>query len=98
MNPPSHTQGVSLRNSGFCALLFWTLMFCAASLAAKDQSAQKSNASGQQHFRFEAVNDKSLKLWEGEHPVFVYNHGVIASQSAPKAQEPIVVLSSGLWP
>ena len=86
MNPPSHTQGVSLRNSGFCALLFWTLMFCAASLAAKDQSAQKSNASGQQHFRFEAVNDKSLKLWEGEHPVFVYNHGVITSQSAPKAQ------------
>jgi len=34
-------------------------------------------------FRFEAVTDKSLGLWEGDHPVLVYNHGVITSTNAP---------------
>ncbi|MCI0423457.1 MAG: PmoA family protein [Acidobacteria bacterium] len=40
----------------------------------------------QTRFRFEPVSEKSLGLWEGEHPVFVYNHGVISSRSAPNAQ------------
>jgi hypothetical protein len=30
-------------------------------------------------FRFEELDDKSVKLWEGERPVLVYNHGVIAN-------------------
>lgn len=34
-------------------------------------------------FRFADVNNKSLGLWEGEHPVLVYNHGVITSTNAP---------------
>jgi hypothetical protein len=67
-----------------------TLLSCAwifgqGSLVAKDQDAKKTSA-GQPHFRFEAVSDKSLKLWEGEHPVLVYNHGVMTSQSAPNAK------------
>jgi hypothetical protein len=55
------------------------------SLVAKDQKAKVSSASSKQ-FRFEAVDGKSLKLWEGQQPVFVYNHGVITSQSAPNAK------------
>lgn len=34
-------------------------------------------------FRFAAVNDQSLGLWEGDRPVLVYNYGVIASSNAP---------------
>lgn len=34
-------------------------------------------------FRFADVNDKSLGLWDGEHPVLVYNHGVITATHAP---------------
>lgn len=34
-------------------------------------------------FRFEAVDDKSLGLWEGSKPVFVYNYGVIRKQGVP---------------
>ena len=30
-------------------------------------------------FRFEDIGEKSVKLWEGERPVFVYNHGVITN-------------------
>lgn len=33
-------------------------------------------------FRFEAVSDKSLGLWEAERPVLVYNHGVMSKQGA----------------
>ena len=35
-------------------------------------------------FRFEAVSDASLGLWQGDHPVFVYNHGDITSQGVPE--------------
>jgi Methane oxygenase PmoA len=34
-------------------------------------------------FRFEAVNEKSLGLWEGGRPVFVYNHGILSKQDVP---------------
>lgn len=34
-------------------------------------------------FRFADVDDKSLGLWEDEHPVLVYNHGVLADPKAP---------------
>ena len=46
----------------------------------------KSSAAAPTQFRFEAVNDKSLGLWEGDRPVLVYNHGVISSASAPNAR------------
>ena len=84
MSMPDCTFRAILKNA-FLALLSCGLMFGQASLASNDQGTKKSTASGKQ-FRFEAVNDKSLKLWEGEQPVFVYNHGVITSQSALNAQ------------
>lgn len=34
-------------------------------------------------FHFQAVNDKSLGLWEDDKPVFVYNHGVITNDKVP---------------
>ena len=84
MNVPRCTLRAILKNA-FLLSLSCALTFGEASPAAKDQETKKLTVSGKQ-FRFEVVNDKSLKLWEGERPVFVYNHGVITSQSAPKAQ------------
>jgi len=86
MNMPGRKLRASLRNAGSLTLLSCALIFGLGSLVAKDQGTKKSTASGQQHFRFEAVSDESLKLWEGEHPVLVYNHGVMTSQSAPNAK------------
>jgi hypothetical protein len=34
-------------------------------------------------FRFEAVDDNSLGLWEGGKPVFVYSHGVLLKAGVP---------------
>ena len=65
-------------------LLCWAVMFGGESLA-KDQEFQRGERSGS-HFRFEAIDEKSLGLWEGEQPVLVYNHGVITSQKAPNAK------------
>ena len=35
-------------------------------------------------FRFEEVNQRSLKLLDGGEPVMVYNHGVITNEKVPK--------------
>ncbi len=35
-------------------------------------------------FRLEAVDDKSLGLWEGDAPVLVYNHGTITAEHVPE--------------
>src|SRR5262245_39791083 len=82
----NHTLRISFRNAGFLGSLGCALVLGAASLVAKDHGTKQGSDAGQQHFRFEAISDKSLKLWQGEHPVLVYNHGVMTSQSAPKAQ------------
>ncbi|MDQ3439486.1 MAG: PmoA family protein [Planctomycetota bacterium] len=37
-------------------------------------------------FRFESVDDRSLKLLDGERPVLVYNHGDVSNEKAPKAR------------
>jgi hypothetical protein len=34
-------------------------------------------------FHFRSIDDKSLALFEGERPVFVYNHGVLAKPGVP---------------
>jgi len=39
----------------------------------------------QAEFRFEDVSDTSVKLVEGDMPVFVYNHGVITDESVPES-------------
>lgn len=49
-----------------------------AMLAVEEASAAE--------FKFKEVSDKSLGLWEGDQPVFVYNHGLISSENAPKAK------------
>ena len=64
-------------------LLCCAVMVCGESLAAA-HNTKGTNAS--KRFRFEAISEKSLGLWEGEHRVLVYNHGVIASTSAPNAK------------
>ncbi len=46
-------------------------------------SAQTSSCIAGPDFRFKDVNDKSLGLWEGNQPVFVYNHGVITNDRVP---------------
>ena len=47
-----------------------------------ESAAQERQGRG---FRFEAVNENSLGIWEGKSPVLVYNHGIITNASAPKA-------------
>src|SRR5436190_712750 len=37
-------------------------------------------------FQFKALNEKSLGLWEGNKPVFVYNHGSITNAKGPNAR------------
>jgi hypothetical protein len=34
-------------------------------------------------FRLEKIDDKSLKVWDGDQPVFVYNFGQITKESVP---------------
>ncbi len=34
-------------------------------------------------FRFEEIGDKSLKMWEGDRPILVYNHGVMSREGVP---------------
>ena len=37
-------------------------------------------------FRLDSVNDTSLRLWEGDKPVLVYNHGLIAKPDVAGAR------------
>lgn len=52
------------------------------SLAAQGREQPAS----QTRFRFEAVSDKSLRLWEGHRPVLVYNHGFISKPGVTAAR------------
>ena len=45
---------------------------------------QPSQSESPGDFRFEAVNDASLGLWQGDRPVLVYNHGEITDQRVPE--------------
>ncbi len=53
-------------------------LLCATLLAGMSGSAP---AAG---FRFTEVDDKSVGLWEGDRPVFVYNHGVLRKAGVPE--------------
>jgi hypothetical protein len=52
-----------------------------ASLASRAEPVGSSAG-----FRFQAVSDASLGLWEGDKPVLVYNHGLIARPDVPGAR------------
>jgi hypothetical protein len=45
-----------------------------------------SARDGKGGFRFEPAGDESLKLFDGDRPVLVYNHGDISNDKAPKAR------------
>ncbi|PYJ97055.1 MAG: hypothetical protein DME23_17535, partial [Verrucomicrobia bacterium] len=48
------------------------LLASVAAVAAQNPGT-KSPAASPTSFRFEATGDKSLGLWEGDRPVFVYH-------------------------
>src|SRR5262245_50627432 len=75
-----------LRSSGCVGFIFCAFALSQGPLIGRDSRSTHGAASGSKPFRFEAISDKSLKLWEGDQPVLVYNHGVITSPSAPKAK------------
>lgn len=58
------------------------LVALSAFLCAIDAASAESSTG----FRFQAVSEQSLGLWEGEHPVLVYNHGMIARPELPGAR------------
>lgn len=62
-------QRMSLKSAASAAIL------CLGLSAAAELSAAS--------FRFAAVNDNSLGLWEGDKPVLVYNHGIIRKAGVP---------------
>ena len=56
-------------------------------LLAAQNSETKPPAASALRFRFEAVSDKSLGLWEGDRPVLVYNHGVMSKPGVPATHQ-----------
>jgi len=76
----------NLRTSGCVGFILCAFALSQGALNGRDSISTHAVASGEKPFRFEAMSDKSLKLWEGDQPVFVYNHGVISSPSAPNAK------------
>jgi hypothetical protein len=54
-------------------------------LSGADAGRAATVAATPTTFRFAAVSDKSLGLWEGNRPVFVYHHGAITHTNAPQA-------------
>lgn len=48
------------------------------------QSIELYAAASSAPFRFADLNERSLGLWEGEQPVFVYNHGPISKSEMPR--------------
>ena len=63
----------------------FALLVSSAGVAAQNP-ATKSQAASPASFRFEAIGDKSLGLWEGDQPVFVYHFGAITSSNSPNAR------------
>ena len=64
---------------GVVLALFGYFTVCAGAERVEQKSATPSG------FRFETLSGTSLRLWEGDRPVFVYNYGDICSPSAPDA-------------
>jgi len=51
--------------------------------AAAESTPDPANRPANRPFRFAAVDDHSLGLWEGDQPVLVYRHGVIRRDDRP---------------
>jgi len=78
--------GVGLRKHSPVALLLAGLLLNKEFFGAGNKQLAPADSTGRKGFTFEAVSDKSLKLWEGQQPILVYNHGVMTSTSAPNAK------------
>src|SRR5688572_15082152 len=77
----------SARRKSMSVLTFRFLVASAfAGMLATSVAARAEPASSSAGFRFEAVSDASLGLWEGDKPVLVYNHGLIARPDVPGAR------------
>lgn len=60
------------------------VLVCSACLGVVACSAAPGQEPGSAAaFRFQAINEKSLGLWQGELPVLVYNHGAITPPGSP---------------
>src|SRR6266511_3501165 len=69
-------------------LLGFLFVLVAPILALAAQNSEtKPPAASALRVRFDAVGDKSLGLWEGDRPVFVYNHGVLNKPGVPATHE-----------
>ena len=67
--------------------LSWGIALLASIASAAAQNPEtKSPAASPTGFRFEVIGDKSLGLWEGDRPVFVYHFGAVTSSNAPNAR------------
>lgn len=62
-------------SAGLSALCCVAILFCGFGVSAAESSAND--------FSFRPVNEKSLGLWEGKRPVFVYNHGFMSLERVP---------------
>jgi methane monooxygenase PmoA-like len=70
-----------------CRRLSWELALLVSGAAAVAQNpAPKSSTAPLDNFRFETIGNKSLGLWEGDRPVFVYHFGAVTSSNAPNAR------------
>jgi hypothetical protein len=61
------------------------LLVTGAAVAAQNP-ATKPPAASSAGFRFEAIGNKSLQLWEGDRLVFTYHFGAMTSSNAPNAR------------
>ena len=68
-----------MKSSNGLLFAIW-LLGSVASLAAPPPATSTPRPAS---FRFAAVTDNSLGLWEGARPVLVYNHGAIRNTNAP---------------
>ena len=70
---------MELRITGFVTIV------CLASSAALGQTTAPAGGTAKAPgaFRFAAVDETALGIWEGDRPVLVYNHGVRSKQGTP---------------
>ncbi len=74
--PPGHSPDSSRRPRPFRLWLAFAALVGLGSAACPAADAPSA-------FRFAAVNEQSLGLWEGDRPVLVYNHGIVHKAGVP---------------
>ena len=67
-------------------LIFRVLAVSVAGILVASFATAADPVNPSASFRFEAINDSSLGLWEGDKPVLVYNHGLVSRPDVPSAR------------